>query len=223
MKTAARRPRRQVAGGLIDTASMIHLAPNMMKCACVASQDRRWREARRSQYVRYWQAERQNVARGAEQVAGASRWGATPERDGRGPATARSSRAPSRSRPRKPGRAGGPKRGSPGDATPQTRRDRPRRDAPTIGCPVASRTRVPAPRSGASAILAATPPGLARFWPAASLPVLPGYQPDRHCCCRRSQNRDSAACVSLCYGLLGSVRSQTSDSGQGLSLSLGVT
>src|SRR4249920_1842199 len=41
----------------------------------------------------------------------------------------------------------------------------------TRACTVASRKRVPAPRSGASAILAATPRGLARFWPAATCPV----------------------------------------------------
>ena len=76
--------------------------PNIMKRACVASQNWQWREARCSQYLAYWQAERQSVPRRAEQVPSGVCLDATPERDNRAP-DARSSYAPARSHPQKLG------------------------------------------------------------------------------------------------------------------------
>ena len=75
----------------------------------------------------------------------------------------------------------------------------------TRACTVASRKRVPAPRSGASPILAATPCGLARVLAHGFVasPLL--SRSKRRALLRAlSQNRASASRVSWCYRLCGS-------------------
>ena len=134
-------------------------APNIMKRACVASQNRRQREARCSQYSLYWQAERQSVPRRAEQVPSGVCLDATPERDNRAPVIARSLHAPSRSHPRKPG---------PLLHVPARRRLWPQ--PPWAGTVLAR-------GYGLDACLVRDPAN----------PIVPGCQ-----------DRDSAACVSLC-------------------------
>ena len=134
----------------------------MMKRACGASQNWQWREARCSQYLEYWQAERQSVPRRAEQVPSVSCLDATPERDGRAP-DARSSYAPARSHPA---------------------------SGPLLNVPARCRL-WPQP-----------PAGWRGFGPRLHARRFPGAGPKSGPLFPRRQNRDSAACVSLCYGLL---------------------
>ena len=83
-------------------------------------QNRWWREGRGSAYREYGRRVRQSVPRRAEQVPGATRLDATPQRDTGVPSCAGLTRACAVASPQA-GRVGGRKRGPAGDLTPQTR------------------------------------------------------------------------------------------------------
>ena len=169
------------------------------------TRNRWWREGRGVSYREYERRVRQSVPRRAEQVLGATRPDATPQRDNSVPSRAGLSRACAVASPQA-GRVGGRKRGPTGDLTPQTRMgsalnrracDRRHGRIPQAGpCSTLRRSLLRAP---ARRRFWPQPGGLARVLPQGFVARLVNIR-DIRCAALRAlkQNRASAAGVSLC-------------------------